>query len=546
MMKRKLSRSFLIMVCFLSFVVPIFAQRSGMQSITIDGLKIHMNILAAEDFLGRDTPSQGLNITSRYLASIVESYGFKPLIPDGSFYQKIPLEIFTINESRTKIVLSTDYGDQVYYFPDAFGIGGSRKPQEGTFAGSVVFIGYGISAPDLGWDDYANVDVKGKIVVMLDGYLPRENILNQPQYRNLSRNRAIAAARRGATAVLTVINEVREGNFLKNGLLFDNYERGIFIDDPTPRRDTTRISQIEPIVQAEIRHDLASAILGISGEELRGMFKMLSLGEQVQPKELSEKKVTITVNLRKRTGYTQNVVACLEGKNPKFKDEYILYGSHQDHLGIREDMIYNGADDNVSGTVAMLEVAKAMAKEKPGRSIIMVWHTGEEKGLKGSYYFINNCPVPVEKISAVINFDMISRNHPDSLYLVASRTLSTELDESIHRMNDKYSVGLNFDYKYENINHPNQFYSRSDHYPYNLFGIPGVWLFCGTTRDYHQITDTIDRIDYNKMLKVTKLAYLVGYDIGNKKELLKLDVYPEITTRGKHNIQVQLVRKNNK
>jgi len=109
-------------------------------------------------------------------------------------------------------------------------------------------------------------------------------------------------------------------------------------------------------------------------------------------------------------------------------------------------------------------------------------------------------------------------------------------------MNDKYNIGLNFDYKYENINHPDRFYYRSDHYPYNLFGIPGVWLFCGTTKDYYQVTDTIESVDYKKMLNVTKLAYLVGYDIGNKERLLKLDVSPKITTRGEHNVQIQLER----
>ena len=540
MIIRKLLYIFLVVVFLLSCVISIFAQRRGMKSITIDELKVHMNIIGAEELLGRNTPSQGLKIASRYLATMIESYGFKPLMPDGSFYQKVPMEIFTVNESRTKLILSTEYGERVYHFPDVFGIGGRREPPEGTFSGRVVFVGYGISAKYLEWDDCA--DVEGKIVVMLDGYLPREHILSQRRYRNLRRNRAQAAGERGAAAVLMVISEEREENFTKNGLLFDNNLNGIFIDDPTPRRDTLKVNQVETILQVDIRHDVAAAILGISREKLRGMFKMLSRGEQVPQMELPERNVTITMHLRKRTGYTQNVVAYLEGSDPKLKNEYVLYGSHPDHLEAREGRIYIGADDNISGTVAMLEIAQATVIERPKRSIVMVWHTGEEKGMKGSHYFVNNCPVLVEKISAVINLDMISRNHPDSLYLVASNILSTELDESVHKMNDKYNIGLNFDYKYENINHPDRFYYRSDHYPYNLFGIPGVWLFCGTTKDYHQVTDTIESVDFKKMLNVTKLAYLVGYDIGNKERLLKLDVSPKITTRGEHNIQIQLER----
>ncbi len=534
-----------IIILFLAVLCPVtllYAQKRGMKSITIDELKIHMNIIAAEEFLGRDTPSQGLKIASRYLAIMAESYGLKSLMPDGSYYQEIPLEIFTINESKTRIILSGEFGERVYYFPDAFGIGGRSKPPEGIFSGGIVFVGFGVSEPGAQWDDYADVDVDGKVVVMLDGSLSSGHRLTKKPYRRHRRHRVQTAYRKGAVAVLMVLRTSREKNIAEKGVLFDNYDRGIFVDNYSPRRNSSVSKQTKTPVTAEIRHDVAAEILGISREALEEKFEMLSRGEQVPAMELPDRDVTVTVHLRKRSGHTQNVIGYIEGSDRKLKDEYIVYGSHHDHIGIHEGLIYNGADDNVSGTAAMLEITQAMVKERPKRSVIMVWHTGEEMGMKGAYYFINNCPVPPEKISAVINFDMICRNHPDSLYLIASKTLSTELDDSIHKMNDKYKIDLNFDYKYEDINHPNRFYYRSDQYPYNLYGVPGVWLFCGTTRDYHKVTDTISRVDYKKMLKVTKLAYLAGYDIGNKKRLLELDVYPEIKTRGKHNIQIQRQR----
>jgi Zn-dependent M28 family amino/carboxypeptidase len=142
----------------------------------------------------------------------------------------------------------------------------------------------------------------------------------------------------------------------------------------------------------------------------------------------------------------------------------------------------------------------------------------------------------VEKISADLNLDMISRNDPNMIYLIGSNKLSTELDRAIHAANDR-SSHLKLDYTYESPAHPDRFFFRSDQLPYIRYGIPGVWFFCGTTPDYHQESDVVERCDFTKMEKVTKLVYLTAMDIGNKHGLLKLDITPEITTRGPHNMK---------
>jgi Zn-dependent M28 family amino/carboxypeptidase len=201
----------------------------------------------------------------------------------------------------------------------------------------------------------------------------------------------------------------------------------------------------------------------------------------------------------------------------------------------------NGADDNGSGTVALLEIAQALSLERPKRSVILAWFTGEEKGLWGSHYFVNNCPVPLEKISAELNLDMISRNDPERLFVIASNHVSPELDESIRKQNDVHTR-FNFDYVYNDRAHPDRFYYRSDHYPFIRAGIPTAFFFCGTTLDYHTPNDTIERADFKKMEKVTRLTYLVTYDVGNRPQLLNLDANPEVTTRGKHNISVESIR----
>ena len=157
--------------------------------------------------------------------------------------------------------------------------------------------------------------------------------------------------------------------------------------------------------------------------------------------------------------------------------------------------------------------------------------------MNGSHYFINNSPVPVEKISACLDMDMLGRNNADSLYLVGSDLLSSELDASIRRANSKSGINFGFDYRYSNLTHPQRVYFRSDHYPFIRFGIPSVWFFCGFTNDYHTYRDVPESINYVKFLKATRLVYATAIDIGNARNLLKLDVNPSVTSRGSHNLR---------
>jgi len=521
----------LIIVCFVRSTLP---QEQGLNSITAEELKLHLSILAADEFRGRDTPSSELKITSRYIALMAQNYGFKPLMPDGSYYQEIPLEVTTISEAKTKISISTDLGELVFKFPQAFGF--SRYSNtEGTFSGDIVCVGFGLEAPDYGWDDYGDIDLTGKIVVMFDGRLPADHILNQPEHRRMLRRRSFTARQKGAAAVLTVVSEERQDNLVQNGLNFDNPARSRVIEKNEVQRQS---AQTRPFLMAEIRHEVASVILGISQDELDSMFTLISSGQQVPGMEVSGRTVEISAGLERHLDKTYNVVAYLEGSDEQLKNEYIVYGSHHDHIGVREGNVFNGADDNGSGTVAMLEIAQAMMLERPKRSVILVWHTGEEKGLWGSYFFVRNCPVPVENISANINLDMLCRNDPNHLYLIGSKVISTEYDSLIHMVNNRYTHML-FDYKYEDPAHSDRFFFRSDHYPYLQYGIPAVWFFCGTTEDYHQPTDTIDRVDFGKMETVTKLVYLAGLEIANMDVMLMLNAHPDITSRGQHNTSIR-------
>jgi len=531
MKNRKLILSLFVTGWILCLFCPSNAQQEGLKLIKAENMKFHMKFLSSDEFKGRNTPSSELKIASRYIALMAETIGLKPLMPNGSYYQELPLEISSISESGSSISVTTQSDKKTFFFPQTFGVRG-RSVSPGRTSGDIVFLGLGIQAPDLDWDDYQEMDIEGKTVVFLDAQLPDDHILKPRDNRNLFRGRSRLAREKGAAAVLTVISREREQQFTENGLHFNNPDRSRVLDSAS----FFQSSSSPALYQIEVRHSLAASILGVTSEELNQFYEALYEGQHVESREIQGKTIDVSVAVKAQKGETHNIVGYLEGTDPILKEEYVLFGSHHDGVGYREDIVFNGADDNISGVVAMFALAEALKAERPKRSTIFVWHTGEEKGLHGAYYFVSHSPVPVEKISAELNMDMLCRNDTNSIYLIGSNKLSTELDASIHKVNDMYTH-LNLDYTYEDPTHPDRFFFRSDQYPYIRYGIPGVWFFSGTTEDYHQGTDTEERVDYTKLEKVTQLVYLTAMDIGNKANILKLDIHEQIKSRGKHNLE---------
>ena len=534
MKKIKYLTGFVILVLLMISPGCKTQQQKAVESITAEDLNVHLDVIASDEFRGRNTPSQELKIASRYLATFAERYGLDPLMPDGTYFQEITLEINAIDQAQTRMRLITGNRIRNFSFPGDFGIYG-RYIQDMKMAGRVLFVGLGFSSPSSGWDDLERLDLHGKIVVMLDPELSDNHRLMTPENRRLLYRRSRVIGSKGAAAVLIVISREREKNFVAKGYSFDTTPRCRLADD---LQSEWISSAGQTYLRAEIRHAMAAEILGIPLNQLRDMFTDLREGKQIPWREFNDRSIDISIAIKQSKDKTNNVVGWVEGTDERLKKEYVLFGSHHDHLGHREGKIYNGADDNGSGSVAMLELAQAMQIARPKRSVIFVWHSAEEKGLWGSRYFVEHSPAPVENMSAELNMDMISRNDPGHLYLIGSNKLSSELDVIINAVNDKH-IGMKLDYTYEDPQHPDNFFFRSDQYPYIQFGIPAVWFFCGTTKDYHQETDTIDRVDFDKMERVTRLVYLTAMAIGNKPEKLELDIHPEITMRGKHNLKVK-------
>jgi Zn-dependent M28 family amino/carboxypeptidase len=259
-------------------------------------------------------------------------------------------------------------------------------------------------------------------------------------------------------------------------------------------------------------------------------------GEMPEPFALSpEKQMTITVVNKTDPVSTQNVVAIFEGSDPVLKNEYVALGAHYDHIGIgipvNGDAIYNGADDDGSGTTALLSIAEALSKApiRPKRSVLFVWHAGEEKGLWGSRYFTDNPTIPLDHIVTQINIDMIGRSKkegdtnsrnrelsgPNEIYVIGSKMMSTELGDLSEAVNKGY-LNLSFNYRYDDPNDPNRFFFRSDHFNYARKGIPIIFFFDGEHEDYHRPGDSPDKIDYQKMEKVVRTVYMTLWEIANR------------------------------
>jgi len=266
-------------------------------------------------------------------------------------------------------------------------------------------------------------------------------------------------------------------------------------------------------------------------------------GEQVDAFELSAaKKVSFTIAAKNEKPMTQNVVAVWEGGDPALKNQYVAVGAHYDHIGIcapsMADSICNGADDDGSGTTALLGMAEAIshAKERPKRSVLFVWHCGEEKGLWGSRYFTEYPTIPLDHIVTQINIDMIGRSRkdgdtdprnkdlsgPNQIYVIGSKMMSTELGELSEAVNKSY-LNLQYDYRYDDPADPNRFFFRSDHYNYARKGIPIIFFFDGVHEDYHRPGDESQKIDYEKMQKVTRTVYLTLWEIANRPARPKID-----------------------
>jgi hypothetical protein len=483
-------------------------------SITITDLKKHLTFLASDELGGRFTLSPSNLIAARYLASQLESYGYRGAARDGSFFQKVPLNYRKVDAARSRFALDVSGAKQEFKYADDFF---ADKPMNIDLSGGLVFVGYGVSSPKNKHDDYAGLNVKGKIVVVAQG---TPETLKEAKLEDEEREFQAALSHGASGAII-----IPSPQMLMAWDQFKSYHMGL--DQPgLPPRETSSGKTL-PLIGAG--SNLIKALAKAMGQD--SAYLMDSSGKPLKPMVIpasAEIKVKVEV---KDAGTAQNVVGTLEGSDPKLKDEYVVFSAHYDHLKTSDrGEVYNGADDDGSGTVSVLEIAQAFAMQpRSKRSILIVFHTGEELGLFGSEYNTDYEPVvPLGKLVANFNIDMVGRSRPEgdndprdkeltdknSIYIIGADKLSTELNKISEQTNAE-TARLNFDYTYNDEKHPQRFYYRSDHYNYAKHGIPIIFYFTGVHRDYHKPTDDVDKIDFEKMERIDRMIFATGWRVAN-------------------------------
>lgn len=500
----------------------------NVESITAQQLRTWLTYIASDELEGRDTPSKGLDLAAKYISEHLAKLGIRPAGDEGTYFQKFPLRHSKIVPKATKLSFN---GQQFEYGSDFL----ATLTQSEIAGSGVVFAGNGWVIKSKNINPYQGIDVKDKVVVVVNT-LPKGvtfgELKGPPGGDWMSP--AFYAQTNGAKAVINFPGFNNLANW--EATKWTQSEKGV-----VEFGDNKSLINI-PTIYASPK--LISALF--QGEKFTGS-NIFTKGVQGEPLESfslkPEKKIAASVSVKNETVYTQNVVGILEGSDPVLKNEYVAVGAHYDHVGmnpfaIGPDKIYNGADDDGSGTVAVMSIAEAFAKgPKPKRSILFIWHAGEEKGLWGSEYFSNHPTVPIGSIVTQLNIDMIGRaqnsndiaaaknkNLPKSneVFLIGSKMMSTELGEVSESVNKGF-LNMSFNYKYDDPNDPEQYFYRSDHFNYAKKGIPIIFYMDGDHDDYHQLSDSVEKIDFENMEKIARTIMATGWELANRPTRVKVD-----------------------
>ena len=502
------------------------AAQPGYSAISQDKLREHLNFLAGDAPQGRGNGQPGLKIAADYLADHYRQIGLATLDKDSSYFQ-----LYELKEARVLhagLAIETDLGQgasliDAYHNNIDFALNARGLTTDRTLSAEVVFVGYGITAPEYGYDDYSGIKVTGKVVLALRGEPARDgdaDFFNGPDRstrHSFRRTKAAVASANGALALL-LIPDPRDPDAFREGLRnISRFAGRKFMVLPGFSSAALPVYFIRPAI--------AERLMAGSRKSLEEAISRLEKQGRPHSFALRKARVRLAYELEVVSHGLQNVVALLPGSDPLLKDEYVVISAHYDHEGIKDDgVIYYGADDNGSGTSALLEIARAFTanSQRPRRSVLFLHISGEERGLLGSRYFAEYPLVPRSSIIADLNIDMVGRNDPDSIYVIGTNMLSWDL----HWAGEAAAAlvpDLHLSYKYNNRDDPNRFYYRSDHYNFARFNIPVTFYFAGVHEDYHRPTDTPDKINYAKLRKVARLVYLTAWDSANRDERYSLD-----------------------
>jgi hypothetical protein len=558
--------SFFAVVALLGVIPVAAAPQGGLSSIKGGDLKEWLTYIASDELEGRAVYTTGIGLAAAYIEDHLRAWGAKAAGDGGSYLQTV--RVLGV-KAASHSTITVQVGGRTQTFADGGGItfpknaGGKRQ----FTIDRVEFAGYGLDAPAAHQEDYRGRDVNSAAVIWLGVNGPKG--FDPSMYRRLlaGRNRYAteqlhAAASIGPEVPLGARGETRPGEAGGAGRAGGAGGLGAAAaggagaagraGGPLPAADFTTVQRLDqpipPNITASDRFfELLFSEASTKYDELK---RRAAAQEPLPAFRLDGVKLTINVDADYqvvRTQLAQNVVAVVEGSDAQLKTTYVAFGAHYDHVGYAEgevvtaddgvrrlgapgrvtpgaenDRIWNGADDDGSGTVALLALARAFAQgPRPKRSLLFVWHAGEERGLLGSRYFADYPTVPLDRIVAQLNIDMIGRNRDDrpsesnTVYVVGSDRISTELDTINRAANDSLPKPMRLDYEFNDPSDLESLYTRSDHYSYASKGIPIIFFTTGLHPDYHANTDEVSKIEFEKMTRIVQLVYETGARVAN-------------------------------
>jgi hypothetical protein len=485
----------------------------ALEAIRPSAIRRHINFLAADSLLGRNTPSPELDRAAAYIANEFKKYGLKPV--NGGYFNPFQVSIVQLGKENTLIV-TVGKGEVAYHIKQDFMPFDMTASQDIT--ASLVFAGYGITAPEYGYDDYAGLDLKGKIALVMR-HEPGEKDPSSPfsgeketEYSQITA-KAQNAIDHGVAGLLVITDPANHRSLAPRGFPWPSLYENI-LDGALPL--TLALAEKEKIPVVQIGESVARQIFG-SVDTLKAWQQRIDQTCKPRSAALPQVRVRLQTTTNVMMQSTRNVLGLIEGGDPKLKNEIVVIGAHYDHVGYSkphqegEDYIYNGADDNASGTSAVLAIAQAFgaAPRKPKRSVLLMAFAGEEKGLFGSRAYVEQPLFPLENTVAMLNLDMVGRNAPDSVS-VGGVTRSPDLVKLNEEENR--AVGLHLDYSLEN------YFNRSDQYNFARKKIPFLFYSAGLHADYHRVGDHADKINENKIAKIATLAFRVAWQAANTEQ----------------------------
>ncbi len=494
-------------------------------SIRISDLRSEISFLASDEMRGRNTGTPFNEITARYLAHRFELMGLEPAPGGDSFFQYFSLIRPGLSEPNRFEIVQTGSSQAVVLGEDFFPAPLSANAR---VTASIVFAGYGLTAPDLDYDDYAGINVAQKIALMFmhepgadNPQSPFKGILRSDL--SLTRNKIQNAQRRGAAGVILV----QDGDNHPELKEFSRLYRHVWPDDIDRIRHqlATWADQVRiPVIYASAK--TAALLLNDTQVNLQELREKIEATYQPSSLPIPGVHATIETSLTREKSQSRNVLAYLPGSDPEWRKQVVVVGAHFDHVGFQEGKIFNGADDDASGVAGVLEIAEAfsLAPQKPKRSLLFVGWNGEEQGLLGSYFYVAHPLVRLDRTVAMFQMDMIGRNEevPDPSEARfhglekqeamdnanSVNILGYSRSQALRRLASEMNQPIGLDIRFRYDHHPLNLLRRSDHWPFLIQGVPCLFFHTGLHPDYHSPEDTADKINYKKMARIVRLVFL--------------------------------------